>query len=159
MDSKAANEQLIWVRTQLAQLDKEREALAKIESGLVEWLNLQQPHPQPQLTPTAVKMDGPKISAAGHPYENKAKGSISMRAAIRQILAESPNQDIHTKEILDRARVMGAVTDAKNPLGVIDLNMARFLEIMPGLEKVRGRKWRFNQPTANAAGAARSIAG
>ena len=53
--------------------------------------------------------------------QSTPKGTISLSAAIRQVLADAQGAGLRSDEILARALRLGAKTEAKNPRGAIEL--------------------------------------
>ena len=82
-----------------------------------------------------------------HPAE--PKGSMAVRQAVIEVLKEAQGQPLHSRLILGRVRAKGAIIDADDPVGVIDLAAynIRDRNLAP-LAKVGPRTWRYVGPPA-----------
>lgn len=136
MDAKSVRSNLTEVTAQLARNEEEHEVLLSLVRGYEGWLRLN-PDPAPQ-------MALPPLEAAPR-KGSQPKGSRSMRGAVLQVLKDARGEPVHGKEILARAYQLGAATDAKNPLGAVDL-MAHSLKKSHPVEKVGPRVWRYRAP-------------
>ena len=129
MNRDAMQKQMEDVRSELNQLDLQREALETILRGYEAWFranpeNGSRPHRQFVL-----------VTGRGGPM----KGTISFRKAEVQVLQEARGESVQDVEIWRRMQVLGAKSDAKNPLGFVNL-VARGLE---KVEKVAAKTWRW----------------
>jgi hypothetical protein len=138
MDTKSVRSNLTEVTTQLARNEEEHEVLVSLVRGYEGWLRL---NPDPQPPPQMIVMFEPE----GRGSSSQPKGSRSMRGAVLQVLKDARGEPVHGREILARAIALGAATDAKNPLGAVDL-MAHSLKKSHPVEKVGPRVWRYRAP-------------
>lgn len=61
----------------------------------------------------------PEVTAArSTPFA--PKGTLGMSEAIRTVLASEPGKIFHREELLERAKTLGVVTTATDPLGTVD---------------------------------------
>lgn len=115
LNEQGVREQLDEVRAALTKMDSERDALVQIEKSLVQWLDLHGPRlPLEQRAPAAVTSSKPKDTP-----RFKTVGSIRLADAIIRTLRnrEAP---MHTRDILETARSMGADTNSKDPEKVVE---------------------------------------
>ncbi len=72
------------------------------------------------------------------------KGTISVRDATIEVMRTHPGRRMHVNEILDKARALGARTDARAPANMIDKNLVLLMNgPMPAIERLGGRVWRL----------------
>lgn len=143
MDAKSVRLNLTEVTTQLARNEEEHEVLISLVRGYEGWLRL---NPDPQPPTQTIGLFEPEGKAA----RSQPKGSRSMRGAVLQVLKDARGEPVHGKEILARAYQLGAKTDAKNPIGAVDL-MAHSLKKSHPVEKVGPRVWRYRTDNRNGA--------
>ena len=139
MDAKTVRSSLAEVTAQLTRNEEEHDVLLSLVRGYEGWLRLH-PDPAPQLALIG-------LDAESQRPRSQSKGSRSMRGAVLQVLKDARGEPVHGKEILARAYELGAKTDAKNPLGAVDL-MAHSLMKSHPVEKVGPRVWRYREPEA-----------
>ena len=133
MNEEQVREHLTEVRKELAQIDALREPLLALVKGYEGWLRLLQ-------NGSAVGRQIPFAEAQpGRRRQRTPKGSISITAAIAQVLHDAHGEPLHVKEIWRRAVVLGARSDAKNVEGITDLTCHRIKEA----ERVEPRTWRW----------------
>jgi hypothetical protein len=137
MDAKSVRSNLTEVTAQLARNEEEHEVLLSLVRGYEGWLRLN-PDPTAQMALLPLDVDPQRTGS-------QPKGSRSMRGAVLQVLKDARGEPVHGKEILARAYQLGAKTDAKNPLGAVDL-MAHSLMKSHPVEKVGPRVWRYVEP-------------
>ena len=109
MNKNDAEKMLRDAQSDLAKVRKEFDALQGVVTGLEQWLSLSSPSsaPAPGVLPLFEKP--------------------SLRKAILDVLRNS-DDPLHVKVIHDRVTELGAVTTAKNPLGIIDLTILGFIK-------------------------------
>lgn len=118
LDEKTARKMLDEVKESLEKNEAEHEVLAALLKGLEGWLRLNMTGSDP--APAQKQL----IVAA----TNGAIGTISFRKAVLEVIKSARGEPIHVKEILHRAKQMGAVTNAKNPEGITDLHCHSWAE-------------------------------
>ena len=118
MDAEIVKKHLAEVNEQLGQLEEERDVLVSLVRGYEGWLRLHG-HSNGSKPVEAVPIPLPikKLRKA----RTAIQGTISMRSAVQTVLQRAHGEPIHSREILSRARALGAETTSKNPEGVIDL--------------------------------------
>lgn len=136
MDAKSVRSNLSEVTAQLARNEEEHEVLVSLVRGYEGWLRL---NPDPQPPTQMIALFEPDRKNPG----SQPKGSRSMRGAVLQVLKDARGETLHGREILARAIALGAATDAKNPLGAVDL-MAHSLKRSHPVFKVGPRLWRWD---------------
>jgi hypothetical protein len=140
IDRKTIQNQLVEFRNRLARLEDERGALQGIIKGYEVLLKAGDPG---YTSPSANSLGGgsPATITITGSVGGPATVSVSMRSTVARVLREA-NGPIRSKDILDRARELGADTNAKNPVSVIDLYIRRL--IADGkVKKVAPRTWRW----------------
>ena len=130
MEEKTVREHLAEVREALKKNEEEREFLLSVLRGYEGWLRLRGSNGR-QLEFVESKA-GPSAP----------KGTVSFRSAVLTVVREAHGEPLHSKEILRRARAMGATTTAKQPEAITDLMCYSLKKNYP-LEKVAGRTWRW----------------
>lgn len=109
MDGPTLRQRLREAYTELEQLEGRRDALTSIVKGYESLIRLNgAPEPEP----------APSLSL---PTPGRAKGTVSFRSAVQQVLREARGEPLHIKEIYARATALGAVSGAKEPVRVTDL--------------------------------------
>jgi hypothetical protein len=138
MDAATVRKHLAEITTQLGRNEDEHEVLISLQRGYEGWLRLNpEASPAPAPTPPMAPMfDVPPMK------RGKPVGSVSFRGAVLQILRDARGEPLNVREILPRALALGAATNAKNPLGAVDL-MAHSLKRSHPVEKVGPRTWRY----------------
>jgi hypothetical protein len=135
MDEATIRRQLAEFKNRLAHMDEERDGLRKIVEGyetLLRAMSATETGPEP--SPARSKRHGAK---------NAPVGAVSMRSAITRVLYEASGAPLHSKEILARAEALGATTNAKAPLSVVDLVLLG-LASRGRVEKVAPRTWKWS---------------
>jgi hypothetical protein len=135
MDETAVRQHLKEVQQRLAVLDEEREVLLSLVRGYEGWLRLQGNSAGPQLTlGVTVQKKNPTAP----------KGTTSLRGAVLRAIKDAHGAPLHSKEILRRIQALGAKTEARNPVAIIDLT-AYSLANTDGqpIKKVGPRTWRW----------------
>lgn len=152
VDEKTIKAQLLAVQEELRRNEEERGVLDSLIAGYRGWLKLRAfggsgpastppPGIASRITPTTVSANAPERGPRKG-QRSVAKGTISMRQAVRQAILEADGQPIHVSKILERATELGARTTGKEPKGVVDL-MAYSLAKSNPVEKVGPRLWRW----------------
>jgi hypothetical protein len=136
MDSQVVRQRLREAYADLEKIEERREALTAIVRGYEALVRLDGP-PEPEPAP-----------ALPLPTPGPAKGTVSFRAAVQQVLREARGQPLHIKEIYARATALGAVSGAKEPVRVTDLMIysLRTRTKLP-IEKVAAATYRWAGPT------------
>ena len=139
MDEKTIRTRLEEAQRELGTLEERRDALVglvksyetllRIESG---GSNGRIPLPLPVVS--KLETDKPKVGP---------KGSISISKGILAVLKDARGAPLHTKEILNRVLALGAITEAKNPQGAIDLVCYHLANAGEPMKKVGPRTWRW----------------
>jgi hypothetical protein len=146
MDPGAIRKQLEEVKAALARNEEEHDVLLSLLRGYEGWLRLN-PDQAPQLS---LSLEPKKV---GPPKSRSSvKGTTSLRGAVLRVLQESRGEPINVREILVRARDLGAETDAKNPLGAVDLMVYSLARNHP-IFKVGPRLWQYIPPPVKSSGA------
>lgn len=110
MESQLIRQRLREAYADLEKIEERREALTSIVKGYESLLRLDgPPDPDPPQQTLPLPTPGP------------AKGSVSFRAAVQQVLREARGQPLHVKEIYKRAQSLGAASAAKDPVRITDL--------------------------------------
>ena len=134
MEAKTVRLNLEEIRGALARNEAERDVLVTLLKGYEGWLRLNPEAldpPQMSLPLVQQRLPGPTIP-----------GTPSMRGAVLRVLREARGEPLHSKEILRRVTALGAVSNAKNPLGMMDL-LAYSLAKSHPMKKVGPRTWRY----------------
>lgn len=139
-------------RTDLAALEQRRTALLDGIKALENVLATAAPasangNAVPTIAPSWVPVPS-VVADETQPYQARpghsaTKGTISLRRSIRQVLLDAHGEPLTADEILRRIEAMGARTEAKDPVGVVDF--AAYSLKLSGLplEKVGRRTWRW----------------
>jgi len=135
MEAKTIRAQLDEVRTALTRNEDEHEILVSLIRGYEGWLRLN-PEPAAQL---ALVLRPPPKAGKG---SSQQKGTVSFRSSVLRVLRDARGEPLHSREILARAQALGAVTEAKNPVGTADL-MAYSLSRSQPLRRSSPRTWRW----------------
>jgi hypothetical protein len=133
MNKDAMRKQMEDVRDELNRLDGQRVALEQILRGYEAWfrsLPENGTRSQHQL----------KLPVGGR--GGATKGSIGIQNAFKEVLKQARGEPLPNAEIWLRMQEKGAKSDAKRPLGIIDLIGKR----VPEAEKVAVRTWRWRVP-------------
>ena len=143
MDEVTVREQLHAVREDLERNEAEHAVLESLLKGYEGWLRLMAGNgvSASQLPMMAAVVNG-KARAVNGKARTAPKGRRSMRGAVLQVLADARGESIHAKEILRRARELGANTTAKDPEAIMDLMGYSLREGHP-IEKSAPRTWRW----------------
>ena len=133
MDEGAIRKTLEELTGELDQLEARRQAILTAQKGLEALLGLRsKPEMQTELQlPT--------------PNPTKQKGTRSLRSAVKQVIQDARGSPLHSKEILKRARAMGASTAAKDPVAIIDLVMSSLRRDGGPVERTAPRTWRWTE--------------
>ena len=130
MDEKTVRTHLQEVRDSLQRIDDEREVLVPLIQAYEGWLSRYGTQNDSEERKGQLSL----------PVDSKnGDKKVSWRGAITSILKEAHGAPLHTKEIWERAKVMGLRTEAKSPLGLLDLN----IRAIRGIEKTGPRLWRW----------------
>jgi hypothetical protein len=143
MDAKLIRERLDEAQRELNTLQERQDALVAIVKSYETLLRLdgglnggttQQP---PLITvPTSSGFSGTR-------YVPETKGLISINRGIMTALRNAQGEPLHTKELLNRIVALGARTEAKNPVGAIDLQCYHLLKAGI-IKKVGPRLWAWD---------------
>lgn len=147
MDAQTIRDQLEVVKANLDRNEDEKRVLLDLLKGYEGWL---------RLYGESSGASQPPLPIAKKVVDTTTKGTISMRAAIRQILREARGEPLHSKEIWRRAVEMGAKTAGENPLGLVDLSAFSLSKTEP-IEKVGPRTWRWTGPEIVATSVTTSV--
>jgi len=153
VDATKARQQLREWNEQLSRLDEEREVLLSLVRGFEGWLRLHGDVALHAPVKAAPSIERPRTRRRTAPRPaTSLKGSISLRKAVLQVLREAHGEPVHVREILARIEALGAVTEAKNPLKIIDLiaSGAKTRNHEP-IERVSPRSWRWAGTTNTSA--------
>lgn len=71
------------------------------------------------------------------------QGTIGLVSAVLEVLQDAQGEPLHVKAILPRALAKGARTNAKNPLGVVDMVAANLRRDGKPVDKTGPRTWRW----------------
>lgn len=142
MDDQSVRAQLVETKARLKIVEEEREILLSLIHGFEGWLRinlgdraLAGVHQPAMLPETVIRPSNARV------------GTISMRAAVRQVLRDAHGSPLHTKEIYRRVSELGAKTTAGRPESVVDLTALTLSKNEP-IERISPRTWRW---TGNAA--------
>jgi hypothetical protein len=87
------------------------------------------------------------------------KGTMSQKDATLRVLEEAGERGMHVRNVLPRARALGAVFDAKDPVNRVDSLLRRlYRQGEPGLVRMGGRKWCIDRTHASRVQAQAAIA-
>lgn len=132
MDEGTIRNTLDELRSELEQIDARRERVLEAYKGLEALLALQSGGANPSL-----------FTMPSTNSDTKPKGKRSMRGAVMQVVKDAHGQPLHSKEILNRARALGANTSSKDPTAIIDLLMYAYKKDGYAVEKSAPRTWRW----------------
>ncbi len=135
VDETMIRRQLAEFQSRLARLDDERGALLDIVKGYEALLRATSDLDHISTGP--ITFPKPAVRSAN----SKPVGEVSMRSAVAQVVREAGGP-LHTKEIMRRAQAMGATTNAKVPLSVVDLVLIN-LQKKGRAERTAPRTWRW----------------
>jgi hypothetical protein len=142
MDAEIVKKHLAEVNEQLGQLDEERDVLVSLVRGYEGWLRLHG-HTNGSKPKEAMPIPLP-IKSPAKRGRTAIQGKVSMRSAVQTVLQRAHGEPIHAREILARARSMGAETSAKNPEAVIDLVCYTLKQRKKApLERIGPMTWRW----------------
>jgi hypothetical protein len=133
MEAKTVRLNLEEIRGALARNEEEHDVLLSLLKGYEGWLRLNPEASAPQMSLPL---------AEGRTPRPATPGTISMRGAVLRVLREAHGEPLHSKEILRRVTALGAMSNAKNPLGMMDL-LAYSLAKSHPMKKVGPRTWRY----------------
>lgn len=71
------------------------------------------------------------------------QGTIGLVSAVLAVLREAKGEPLHVRDILPRALEKGAKTNARNPLGVVDMVAANLRRDGKPVAKAGPRTWRW----------------
>jgi hypothetical protein len=145
MNRQTVTTQLQEAREALQKNEKEHEILKSLIFGLEGWLEMM----GYQEKPTSAQQ--PKLLDVGRPRRRAAPirndGKPSFRSAVLQVLQDARGRPLHCQEILDRARKLGAETNAKDPVKIVDLvGVSLQNERQAPIERVSVLTWRWTGP-------------
>jgi hypothetical protein len=136
LDEVTIRRQLEDYRGRLARMDDERSALTEVVRSLESLLKAVGLPDHTSGGPPTFPPPRPKVSTP--------VGTVSMRSAVAQVMREANGRPLHTREVMARAQAMGASTNAKVPLSVVDLVLLGLLK-KGSVEKVAPRTWRWTE--------------
>lgn len=139
MDEKAARALLEEAKTKLVSIEEQREVWLAAVQMAEGWLRVYGSAEKP-----TVQSSLPGLAKRSRGRRSSQKGDVSLRSAILQVLKDARGAQLHSKEILNRVRGLGADTKAKDPVGIIDL-VAINLKTRSDtpIERVAPRTWRW----------------
>lgn len=145
MDADTIRQQLRDIQIQLQRVEAERTALMTLADGFESWLRVYDPKQKSfQVALPDVEPSSAKTKAKGKPKRSSAlKGTVSIRAAIREVLMAARGAHLTSVEIWNRAAAMGARTDALKPVDLVDLNLVSIRTRDPRFKKVGVRTFAF----------------
>jgi hypothetical protein len=137
MDEATIRHQLADYRNRLEHMDDERKALQQIVEGLESLLRAT--GSAPSGTKAANKPATAKVAVKA---SNVPVGSISMRSAVMEYMRNAKSEPRHSRDVLAGVSALGAHTNAKEPISVIDLVLLGLVK-KGRVEKVAPRTWRW----------------
>lgn len=146
MDEIAVRAQLGEVQDELKRNQEEREMLLTVARGFEAWLRLR--GRSVRATPIEPKVGAADTDVAKTDATNRPAGTISMRAAVLQVLQDAHGEPLSTDEILARARRMGAETRSARAASIVDLIAATLRNrYQQPVERVQPKVWRWAVPS------------
>lgn len=139
MDEMTVRAQLAEVQDELKRNEEEHKVLASLLQGYEGWLRLRGLGKAPRSLVQTAKP--PVVPAVKPKRKGRPGGTISFKDAVLTVLKEARGEPLHSRELIFRARGLGAITRARRPAGVVDVTM-RALANEP-IEKVAPRTWRW----------------
>ena len=134
MDEETIRTQLREAQASLERNTEEREAILAMVKACEGWLRTfaKRTLPLPFASEPAPQPSQPRPRASNEP-----RGEISMRSAVLKVIREAHGEPLHVREILHRARALGAETAGKNPEAIVDLIALTFRRIANGSKRRR----------------------
>lgn len=139
IDESTVRRELAGYEARLAQMDGERNALQDMIKAHKAWLTTMtapdhvSPEP-PSFPPSRATPPATKVSVP--------VGEVSMRSAVVRVMRDAGGTALHTREVLVRAERLGARTNAKVPLSVVDLILLNLMK-KGRTERTAPRTWRW----------------
>jgi hypothetical protein len=134
IDTGALRKELEKLRDEIAELDGRRETLLTAYKGLEAFMALRSGNGRArQLKMTPVRGRS----------RNEPKGTISMASASLTVLEEAQGAPLHAGEIYTRAQRLGAISEAKQPAGIVDLELRKHLAMGAPIASLGERVWRW----------------
>lgn len=112
LNERGVRDQLTEVRNALAKMDEEKKALQAIEGSLVRWLDLH------SVQEAQLPLQAPATNGKADKF--KTLGTIKFEEAIIRALRNREGNPMSSKDILAAAQGIGAKTNAKDPLKVVE---------------------------------------
>lgn len=151
MDVQMIRRGLEETREQLARIEKEREVLLNLQKGFEGWLLIHEPTSAAGEDSSLVGSGGPMPKPVSR-LRFRTKGDIPYVDAIRIALEEANGQSLTREAIAKRAAELGAKSEAKDILGLVDTMSKRI-----GAERGDGPKtWRLAPTLAEKEAARRT---
>jgi len=135
LDEATIRRQLEDYRGRLARIDDERSAVTDVVRSLESLLKA--------VSPPDHKSEGPPTFPATRPRSSTPVGSVSMRSAVARVM-RSAKRPMHTRDVMAEAQKLGASTNAKVPLSVVDLVLLNLAK-KGNVERVAPRTWRWTE--------------
>ena len=139
MNEESIRAQLAEFKGELSRNEEEHEALLNLVKGLEGWLRI-----KTKSTTNAVLPMFPEMPLVVASRKSMAKGPISVSRAVHQVIKEARGEPLHVKEILRRVLELGAITEAKDKMAVVDLvaHSLRKRGKAP-IERIGSRTWKW----------------
>ena len=140
MDNETIRQQLAAYQGELVRLDHERQMILKIIEGIQALAALNQQ--RAQITQPSLPFppeSSPQPISSGRP-----KGTIALRQAVFRVIREGRGRPIPIREILARAQAMGAVSESKNPLRVVDSLAYNWQKAGEPVVRVSPSSWKWD---------------
>lgn len=145
VDEAEIRRQLEDYKRRLGGIDDERAALIEVVRSLESLLKAVG-------RPDHVS-EGPLTFPPARTKSSTPVGSVSMRSAVAQVMRDAKGP-LHTREVMSRAQAMGASTNAKVPLSVVDLVLLNLAKNGKA-ERTAPRTWRSTEAAPRGATAPR----
>lgn len=133
MNREAMRKQMEDVREELNRVDEQKVALETILKGYEAWF---------RTNPENGYKSSRQLELAVPGRGGGAKGTISFRKGVIEVLHQARGAALHEEEIWHRMKQMGVKSDAKRPSGFVGMTASGLEEA----EKVAVRTWRWKGP-------------
>jgi len=145
MDERTIRIRLEEARRELGSLAERRDALIGLVTSYEVLLRLESATAQAPFAQMPLPANGATVARA-KVGRSTPKGKISLSKAIVAVLKDAHGAPLKTNEILTRILAMGAVSEAKNPQGAVDLVCHYLSQHGKGPVKVGPRTWEWREP-------------
>ena len=132
MDEKAIRQRHGEIREALIKNEKEHEVLLSLLRDYESWLGL--------FASGDVAMPQLQFPMALRQSKRATKGAVSLRSAVLKALKDVGGAPLHSSEIWARVQAMGAATESREPVNMVDLT-AHSLRKTGQVKKVGARTW------------------